>query len=109
LAMSLIALTVSTFVKWKAVARIAFFGVFFIASIVGGIIEEIFGGIGGYLINVSASSQVLIATLYDATDNAFLDFVDEMSVQLALGQMLAITGIAVTILYRKIRAYQVVS
>lgn len=104
-----IAFTISAFVKWKPVARIAFFGVFLVASIVGEIIEEIFGGVTSYMIDVGASAQVLIATFYDARSNQVLEFSNEMSLQLALLQVAVVTAVAVTILYRRIRAYQVVS
>ncbi len=104
-----VAFTISAFVKWKPVARIAFFGVFLVASIVGEIIQEIFGGVGAYMVDLGSSAQVLIATFYDARNSQVLEFVEEMSPQLALLQVSVVTAVAVTILYRRIRAYQVVS
>ena len=42
--LSLLAFAVSAYVKWKAVGRIAFFGILFFGSVLGGVITEIFGG-----------------------------------------------------------------
>lgn len=107
--LSLIAFTISAFVKWKAVARIAFFGVFMIASIVGEIIDELFGGVGSFFVDVGLSAEVMIATLYDARNNPVLDFSDELTLGLALLQLLAFSVIALSVLHRRLRAYQVVS
>ena len=107
--LSLLAFTVSAFVKWKAVSRIAFFGILFFASLAGEIIEEIFSGAGGYLVNVFAGHQVMMAVLYDASDNLILEFSETMTAEKAAMQLTVISVVALGVLYHRIRAYQAVA
>ena len=107
--LSLVAFTVSSFVKWKTVARIAFFGVFFVASIVGAIIEEVFNSTGSYLVDLYAGVEVLMAVLFDARNNQVLDFNPQMSPETAAMQIFIVSMVSLIILYRRISAYQAVS
>lgn len=109
LCLSILAFTVSAFVKWKAVSRIAFFGILFFASLAGEIVEEVFSGSGGYLVNVFAGHQVLMAVLYDAGDNLILEFSETMTAEKAAMQLAVITLVSLGILYHRIRAYQAVA
>ena len=109
LCLSLLAFTVSAFVKWKAVARISFFGILFFASLMGEIIEELFQGSGGYLVNVFAGHQVLMAVLYQASENFILEFSETMTAEKAAVQLSVISIVAFVILYNRIRAYQAVA
>jgi ABC-type transport system involved in multi-copper enzyme maturation permease subunit len=106
--LSLLAFAVSAFVKWKAVARMVFFGIILFASIFGGVIEEIFGGWGGYIVNLYAAQEVLMTALYDA-DSDFLGFVPKMPMWIAVLQFLSISLFCLVIIMRRIRAFQVVS
>lgn len=106
--LSLLAFAVSAFVKWKQVARMAFFGIILIASIFGGVVEEIFGGLGGYMVNLFAGQEVLMTALYSA-DSDLLGFVPQMDVEIAALQFLVVSAIALLVLTRRIRAFQVVS
>lgn len=69
--LSLIAFTISAFVKWKALARGMFFGVLFLGSIIGQVIGQIFGGVAGNFIEIGSGSRVLIAGFY-RTETALL-------------------------------------
>jgi ABC-type transport system involved in multi-copper enzyme maturation permease subunit len=106
--LSLLAFAVSAFVKWKAMARMFFFGLILLGSIVGGVIEEIFGGVGGYIVNLYAALEVLMTALYSA-DSDLLGFVPQMPVEVAVLQFLIISLVALVLLTRRIRAFQVVS
>ncbi len=106
--LSLVAFAVSAFVKWKSVARMFFFGIVLLGSILGGVIEEVFGGVGGYVVNLYAALEVLMAALYNA-DSDVLSFVPQMSVGIAVLQFLIISLLALVLLTRRIRAFQVVS
>jgi len=106
--LSLVAFAVSAFVKWKSVARMAFFGIVLLGSITGEVIEEVFGGVGGYIINIYAGLEVLMTALYNA-DTDLLGFVPQMDVEVAVMQFLVFSLIALVVLTRRIRAFQVVS
>jgi ABC-type transport system involved in multi-copper enzyme maturation permease subunit len=106
--LSLLAFAVSAFVKWKAVARMVFFGLIMLGSILGGVIEEVFGGVGGYIVNLYAALEVLMTFMYSA-DSDLLGFVPQMPVGIAVLQFLIISLLALALLTRRIRAFQVVS
>jgi len=106
--LSLLAFAVSAYVKWKAVARIAFFGILFFGSVLGGVLTEIFGGWTGYMVNVYAGIEVLMRELYNADSN-LLDWLADMQVEYALLQFFLLSGISLAVLTRRIRAFQVVS
>lgn len=106
--LSLLAFAISAFVKWKAMARMFFFGLIMLGSILGGVIEEIYGGVGGYIVNLYAALEVLMTFSYQA-DSELLGFVPQMPVQVAVLQFLIVSLIALVLLVRRIRAFQVVS
>lgn len=106
--LTLLSFAISAYVKWKAIARIAFFAVLFFGSILGGVVTEIFGGWGGYMINVYAGIEVVMRVLYHADSN-LLDWLAAMEIEYALLQLLLLSGLSLLILTRRIRAFQVVS
>lgn len=106
--LSLLAFAVSAYVKWKAVARIVFFGILFFGSVLGAVLTEIFGGWSGYMVNVYAGIEVLMRELYNADSN-LLDWMAEMQLEYALLQFFLLSAIGLTVLTRRIRAFQVVS
>lgn len=106
--LSLLAFAVSAWVKWKAVGRIAFFGIIFFASVLSGVITEIFGGTGGYMVNVFAGQEVLMRSLFQADSN-LLDWMADMRFEYALLQFFLLSVIALAVLTRRIRAFQVVA
>jgi hypothetical protein len=108
LSLSLLSFAISAWVQWKAVARLAFFGILFFSSIFGGVVTEIFGGWGGYMVNVYAGIEVIMRELYRADSN-LLDWLADMQVGYALLQFFLLSVISLFILTRRIRAFQVVS
>lgn len=108
ISLSLLAFAVSAYVKWKAVGRLAFFGILFFGSVLGGVITEIFGGWAGYMVNVYAGIEVLMRELYEADSN-LLDWLADMGVEYALLQFFLLSAVGLIVLTRRIRAFQVVS
>jgi len=108
LSLSLLSFAISAWVQWKAVARLAFFGILFFSSIFGGVVMEIFGGWGGHMVNVFAGIEVIMRELYHADSN-LLDWLADMQVGYALLQFFLLSMISLFILTRRIRAFQVVS
>ncbi len=103
--LSLLAFAVSAYVKWKVVARIFFFGVILIGSILGQVIEEIFGGLGAYVVNLFAAQEVVMTNLYQA-DPEFLGFVPRMPLEVALMQYLVVALLSLILLSRRIKQFQ---
>ncbi|NKB35352.1 MAG: hypothetical protein GKR91_19815 [Pseudomonadales bacterium] len=103
--LSLLAFAISAYVKWKAVARIFFFGVILIGSILGQVIEETFGGVGAYIVNLFAAQEVILTNLYQA-DPDFLGFVPSMPIEVALAQFFVVSVVALILLARRIKQYQ---
>ncbi len=105
--LTLLAFAVSAFVKWKAVARMVFFGVLFLGSALGAAIDEIFGGWGGDIVNLVAAMEVLMAQLYDS--GSLIANPEEIPLWGAAFVFLLVTIMATVALTRRIRAFQVVS
>ncbi len=108
ISLTLIAFAISSIVKWKAVARIAFFMVYTMGTTVGEVIQEIFGGWGGQMLSLSAASQSLVAVLFQ-TEASQVGIRAEMPAGPAFGVFVLVVIIAVIVMTRRIRAYQVVS
>lgn len=106
--LSLLAFAISAFVKWKTVARIVFFSIIAISSIMGEVIQEIFGGMSGHLVNVNAALQVVVANTFDAKSDMVITYPD-MPLWIAVVQLLLISVVSLILLSRRIRAFQVVS
>ena len=106
--LSLLSFAVSAWVEWKAVARLAFFGILFFGSVFGGVIIEIFGGWEGHMINVFGGIEVIMRELYQADSN-MLDWLAEMQIGYAFLQFFLLSAISLFVLTRRIRAFQVVS
>lgn len=105
--LTLLAFAVSAFVKWKAVARMVFFGVLFFGSALGAVIEDIFGGWGGNVVNLIAAMEVLMADLYRGRN--LMPIHDGMSLWSAGAIFLFVSILATVALTRRLRAFQVVS
>lgn len=106
--LSLLAFAVSAFVKWKTIARITFFAIVAISSIVGEVIQEIFGGMSGDLVNINAALQVVVANTYNAKSDMVITYPD-MPLWIAAAQLLLLSGLSLLLLTRRIRAFQVIS
>lgn len=103
--LSLVAFAVSAFVKWKAVARIFFFGIILVGSIFGEVIEEIFGGVSAYMVNLYAAQEVIMASLFQA-DTDLMGFVPRMPVEYAFIQFSVVALFALFLLVRRIKQFQ---
>ncbi len=105
--LTLIAFAVSAFVKLKAVARMVFFGVFFIGSALGGVINEIFGGWAGHMVDLIIALEILVAEFYGITSPEHNP--ENIPLWGAAVVFLVVTLVATVVLTRRIRAFQVVS
>lgn len=106
--LSLVAFAISSFVKWKAVGRIAFFMLISMASTVGQVIQEIFGGWAGQMLNLRSAMQTMMVELYQ-TEASQIGIRAEIPMGPALLAFLLFTAVAAVVLIRRIRAYQLVS
>lgn len=107
ISLTVLAFAVSAFVKWKAVARMVFFGVLFLGSALGAAIDEIFGGWGGDIVNLVAAMEVLMAELYGG--GGLISSQEDIPLWGAAVVFLLVTVMATIALTRRIRAFQVVS
>ena len=105
--LSLLAFAVSAWVKWKVMARVAFFGVLFLGSILGDVIQEIFGGWAGNVVDLTAALEVLVDTLY--RNGQLIPGSQDMPVGAAAAVFLLVSILSIAVLTRRIRAFQVVS
>ena len=105
--LTLLAFAVSACVKWKAVARMVFFGVFFLGSALGAVIDQIFGGWAGDSVNLIGTLEVLTTNLYGIGD--LVANPDVIPVWGAVAVFLGVTMLATVALTGRIRAFQVVS
>ncbi len=106
--LSLVAFTISAFVKWKALARSMFFGVLFLSSIMGKVIGYNFGWAAGNLIDISSGARVLIAGFY-RTKTELLGRIPDMDMTHAILQFATIAIVALLILLYRINSFQRVS
>lgn len=106
--LSLVAFTISAFVKWKALARGMFFGVLFLGTLIGQVIGHNVGGIAGDLIDISSGAKVLIAGFY-RTETELLGRIPDMDVTQAILQFATIAIVALLILLFRIKSFQRVS
>ncbi len=113
LIISLIALTVSSLVKWKAAAGALLFGVVFISSGMGEVINEIFHTRYGSLFNLVYMFEKIWEWLfsYNAAGNIIVvpaskaPYLPLYNYWMVLA---AITAVCFALLWRKIRAFEVV-
>ncbi len=107
LQLGLIGLAMSVWVKWKAIARLSMFGVFFGSAAIGALVNALFipsgGREWGSLVDLFAINERLWAAL-------FRQPVDAQSVPLgaALFMIVLVCAFCVFLLSRKVRAYEVV-
>jgi hypothetical protein len=106
--LSLVAFTISAFVKWKALARGMFFGVLFLSSLMGQVIGHNFGWVAGNLIDISSGAKVLIAGFY-RTETELIGQIPDMDMTQAILQFATIAVVALLILLYRIKCFQRVS
>ena len=101
LCLSVISLAISAWVKWKPVARLIFLGLFFLMSAIGGVMTEM-GGWRSGLVNFFEAHEVLATGLYGVSTHG------TTMTWLALGWFASITVLATSLLFRRVRAHEVV-
>jgi len=111
--LSLLALAISAWVRWKSVAGALIFGVFFVGAGFGAAIKEIFVTPWGDLFNLNKLIWVIWEWLFLGPDRATTerigrDVVDVLPVWSAWATMIVISGICLLLLARRIRAYEVI-
>ena len=101
LSLSMMSLAVSAWVKWKAIARLFFFGLVFVGTGLGAVILKINGGWGGSVFRIFDCMEVLVTTLYG------IHIWQEMPVWAAGSVFAFITVVSAGLLARRIRAFEV--
>jgi ABC-2 type transport system permease protein len=100
--LSLIALAVSAWVKWKVAAGAVLMGVFFAGAGFGSAVNQVLRTQNGYLLNLRQVIYTVWSGLFDIDPENGLSL---ESAWIALGAM---TGVAVWLLLRRVRAFEVV-
>lgn len=123
--LSLIALSISAIVKWRVVASGAMLGLFFVPSAFGEIVNQLFLTRAGHLISVWATMNSIWLGLFGIFerqtgavrgrvsnpiyDRQYMDIaLLEPPLWLSWLLIIAVCGICVWILSRKVRAYEVI-
>lgn len=97
----LISLAISAYVKWRPVARISLIVVFFVAAMMAATVNWIFGTSWGSVINILDMVRVIWDRLFG---------IGEATVPLwaAVVALLALCGMCLALLARKLRPYEVI-
>jgi ABC-2 type transport system permease protein len=102
LLLSLISLAISAYLKWKAVAQAAYFGLFLMGIMVQGVILALFQSELGGLFNMTQMMWVVWAGLFRIEDYT------SIAPLTAWFSILAHSGLFLALVFRKVRAYEVV-
>jgi ABC-2 type transport system permease protein len=112
LPLSLLALALSAWVRWKAIAGAAMFGVFFVGAGVGSVIKLLFVTPWGDLFHLNRVVQTIWSWLFlDQTGEIDLVRgveVGQLPVWSACIVLLLVCGVCLLLLAKKVRAYEVV-
>ena len=100
--LSMLSLAVSAWVKWKALARLFFFGFVWLSSALGAAIENIYGGWKGSTVSFIDSLDVMVSGLYGVTSSS-----SSMPSTASYLFFITVTVLATVLLARKIRAFEV--
>jgi hypothetical protein len=114
LALSLLALALSAWVKWKPAAGALLFGVFFVGASFGAAINTVERTNWGYLANVSYLVGSIWSQLFEGsnkTTNGAVFFRSPIGAELPMGccwaALAAVCGLCLYLLARKIRGAEV--
>jgi ABC-2 type transport system permease protein len=106
---SLIALALSAWVKWKPVAAVSLFGVFFLAAAFGRAANEMLSVRWGLLLNMPSTMRMLMRWFFLGESAYQIQWGDPvLSAWSGLVTMVGICGFALFMLGKKVRATQVV-
>lgn len=100
-AVGMLSLAVSAWVKWKQVARIALFGLVFVGAAFGEAIRGIFGGWGGGVLSLFDAMEAVISAVYQTSGWT------PMPASAGAGVFFVVIVLASVVLYRRIRACEV--
>lgn len=101
--LSMIALAISAWVKWKLVARLGFLGLVFVSSAMGSVISRVFGDWKGAMINLFDIYHAIVSQLYGVPPDIDIPALAPWTMALV------IVVVASLALFRRIRAFEVVS
>jgi len=102
LVLCVVSLGLSAYMKWRPLARAALFGLFVLLSATSGMVNLMFGTEWGSLINVSQMLFVVWADLFHLPDYS------DIPPAAAWFSLLVFCALCVLLLWRKVRAYEVV-
>jgi ABC-2 type transport system permease protein len=118
--LALLSLAISALVKWRVIASAALLGLFFIPSVFGEVINQIFRTRWGSLISINANRNNVTAGLFGQFQQAttfVIDFDGEVATRIALTEpplwvswtvLFLISVVCLALLSRKVKAYEVV-
>jgi ABC-2 type transport system permease protein len=101
--LSVFALAISAWVKWKPWARIAFLGSIFVATALGQIFKVLYDTWWGSLIVLNDLMMRLTASLFGVESSV------EIPLFMACASLLGFTAVSLLVLYWRIRAFEVIS
>lgn len=102
LVLCLLSLAISAYVRWKPVARVAMFGIWFVLAPIGELINALFRTRWGSLLNLSDMIAVVYADLFRAPR------IEQVPPWAAWSALIGACLVFVWLLARKVRAYEVV-
>jgi len=106
-ALSLLSIAFSAWIKWRTAASAALFAIFIIPTPIGFAIQEILGTRKGHLLNLGMAWNMLSWDLFGIFDN------DDKEMFFSVGEAWMVfavyAAICLYMLWRKVRAYEVVS
>jgi len=112
LLLSLLALAISAWVRWKAIAGALMFGVFFVGAGFGGVIKLLFVTSLGDLFHLTRLAEVIWSWLFLGQTNQTYMIrgaqVGQLPVWSAWLTLAAVCGVCLFLLVKRIRAYEVV-
>lgn len=101
--LSLIALAMSAWVKWRIAAGGLILGIFFAGAGFGTAVNEILATDYGTLLNLPAVMDIVWTWLFDSYDTAAA-----VTVEMAVACLVAVSLICLAMLMRKVRAFEVI-
>lgn len=118
--LALLSQAISALVKWRVIASAALLGLFFIPSVFGEVINQLFRTRLASLISISANMKNVTAGLFgqfDQTTTFVTDFDGQVATRIALTEpplwaswavLFLVSAICLALLSRKVKAYEVV-
>lgn len=118
--LALLSLAISALVKWRVIASAALLGLFFIPSVFGEVVNQIFRTRWGSLVSINANMRNITLGLFGQFQQAttfVTDFDGEVATRIALTEppllvswtvLFLISVICLALLSRKVKAYEVV-